>query len=195
MGYTHFTVDLIEEQLTVNKIKSVCDLGAQNLYNQPELPAPYASEFYKAKGIEYNCIDLNGENEAIPYDLTKPLVVGKAVAFDLVVDAGTSEHCGRTKDDLYQVLKNIHNLCRFQGIIIRENPKTGNWPGHGFHYMTKSFYKAFCKEQGYQLLKVGEHAACGNEIDGWNVFAVMRKTDDKPFMSKAKFNKLEYHNS
>lgn len=192
MGYTYFTVGLIEEQLTGNKIKSVCDLGAQNLYNQPLLPAPYAREWYQGKGIEYTSIDTSAENFALPLDLSKPLPK-ELGEFDLVVDAGTGEHVGRTKDDLYQVLKNIHNLCRFQGIIIRENPKTGNWPGHGFHYMTKSFYKAFCKEQGYQLLKVGEHAAMGNEIDGWNVWAVMRKTDDKPFMSKAKFNKLEYH--
>lgn len=189
MGITHFSVSLLDEVISSNKIKTVCELGAQNLYIQ--VGAPYANEYYERKGVEYFCIDVSKENGAMDYDLSKPLPIKKE--FDLVTDFGTGEHVGRTKDDLYQVLKNIHNLCKFQGIMIRENPKTGNWPGHGFHYMTKSFYKAFCKEQGYQLLKVGEHAAMGNTTDGWNVYAVMRKTDDKPFMSKAKFNKLEYH--
>lgn len=184
MGVTSFTKELIEEVLSSHNPKTVCELGAQNDYSGPNLPAPYASEWYKQKGLEYTSIDLSGENGCIVADLSKPL---KGVGtFDLVTDAGTGEHI----EDFYECLKNLHYLCAPGGVIIRENPKTGNWPGHGKHYMTKAFYKELAKLCSYRIIKLGEHPAMGNDTDGWNVYCVMEKKDKSKFPTRAQFEKL-----
>ena len=43
MGYTGFTISLVETVLAQGEVKNVIDLGAQNNYAQPTLPAPYMS--------------------------------------------------------------------------------------------------------------------------------------------------------
>lgn len=184
MGITSFSVQLIERHFKGGK---VCELGAQNMYDKyyPN-GSPYADGFYKARGAEaYACIDLSGENGAFKQDLSKPVDIEGQ--FDLVTNFGTSEHIA----DLYNCFKNIHTLAKEGGIVICENPKTGNWPGHGFHYMTEAFYIDLAKACGYEILELGEHPATGNTIDGWNIYCVFRKGQGK-FISKAKFDKLDY---
>jgi hypothetical protein len=176
MGYTGHTIVHISSLLNkFTEIQTVCDLGAQNNYAQPNLPAPYISEWYaKLERIkEYMCIDLNGENGAKQWDLSEPLKTTKK--FDLVTDVGTGEHV----KDFYQLLANIDKLTKVGGYIYRENPKTCNWPGHGLHYMTTDFYKEFAAIAGYELLFLDENAAMGNTTDGWNVTAILRKTKNK----------------
>lgn len=181
MGYTNNSIDIVNKYLS--NVKSVCDLGAQNNYSQPHLPAPYISEWYKSNAItEYMCIDLNGENDAKKWDLSEPLKTTKT--FDMVTDFGTSEHI----KDLYECLANVNKLTKVGGIMVHENPKVGNWPKHGFHYRTMEFYKELVEACGYELLESFEHPAMGNTTDGWNVIAVMRKTKDG-FISKDKFPK------
>lgn len=168
MGYTSKSIEIVNKYLS--GVKSVCDLGAQNNYSQPHLPAPYMSEWYKQKGIEYVSIDINGENGSLAFDLSKPIKYDQT--FDLVCDFGTGEHV----EGFYHCMKNIDKLCKVGGIIIRENPKTGNWPGHGFNYVDVHFYYDLCEATGYELLHIEEWPAMGNDKDGWNVIAVMRKT-------------------
>lgn len=172
MGYTHYSFRIINDLLEHYELKSVCDLGAQNNFAQPILPAPYVSEFYKGLGIEYMSIDLNGENDSKKWDLSEPIKTTKK--FDMVTDFGTSEHVR----NYYQCLANMHKICKVGGLIVHENPKTGNWRSHGFHYVDKEFYVAFAKISGYDLLTIEEHPAMGNEVDGWNILCVMRKTID-----------------
>ena len=64
MGYTSFSVEKLEGLIQKYKPTSIIDLGAQNMYNQPLLPALYASEWYQKQGIKYLSIDLNGENNS-----------------------------------------------------------------------------------------------------------------------------------
>lgn len=171
MGYTGKSIEIITEILRTYPIKSVCDLGAQNNYQFHSVrPCPYMKDWYQARRIEYTSIDFNGENGSLPYDLSKPLPMDNT--YDLVCDFGTGEH---VQDDFYQCLKNIDKLCKVGGIIVRENPKTGNWPGHGFNYVDMDFYLDLCKDTGYRLLKLEQHPAVGNITDGWNIIAVMQK--------------------
>jgi hypothetical protein len=108
------------------------------------------------------------------------------------VDAGTSEHVGTNgKHDIkaiYNCWKNKHNLVKVGGFIVSENPKTGNWPGHGFNYYTTDFYKLLAGFGDYSLIDLGEHPAMGNTTDGWNVYCVMQKTKEE-FISLEKFKK------
>ncbi len=188
MGITSFSVELLDKIIDLHKPKNVCELGAQNLYNQPKLPAPYAHEYYEGKGIEYTCIDLSEENNCLVLDLSKPIPVNLHNKFDLVTNFGTGEHV----KDLYECYKNIHDLCKIGGVILCENPKTGNWHGHGFHYLEQSFYNNLASHANYEILKLGEHAAMGNITDGWNIYCIYKKTENQ-FCNREEFEKLNYH--
>jgi hypothetical protein len=178
MGTTSKTLSVIEPLIRELNIKSVCDLGAQNLYTDEIIRTnpdkyPYASEWYIARGIEYLSIDLNGENESKKWDLDKP--IRTKLTFDMVNDFGTSEHC----HNYFQVLKNIHKLCKVGGIIVHENPEIGSWPGHGNNYVTEEFYHQFCAVTEYSLLQIERWPAMGNNKDGWNIIAVMQKRKEE----------------
>lgn len=196
MGITSFSVELIERNK--GNAKSVIELGAQQMYNQPNLPAPYADEYYKSLGLDYSCIDLSKENNSIEIDLSKPLEnsIGQ---FDLVTDFGTSEHVGNNGvfdiEAFYNCWKIKHDLCKNGGLIINENPKTGNWPGHGFNYVTSDFYSNLAELMYYNILERGEHPAVGNDTDGWNVYCVLQKTDDREFISLDQFKTLDFRTS
>jgi hypothetical protein len=193
MGYTHFTVSLVEPLL--DKVTSVVDLGAQNDYRQP-LPAPYVSEWYKSLGKRYESVDLSAENNCRVIDLSKPSKWVNSV--DLLVDAGTSEHVGDNGkfgwEAIYNCWLNKHNWLRVGGYMVNENPKTGNWPGHGFNYYTQEFYTSLSAFGGYELMNVGEHPAMGNTTDGWNVWSIMRKVKDE-FITLDQFKTLELKQS
>lgn len=192
MGYTTKTLELVQKALETTTVRNVMDLGAQNLYDQDYGGKnPYVSEWYNARQIHYTCIDLNGENMAAKIDLSQQLPLGMS-QYDLVVDAGTSEHVGFGKHELrsfYNCLKAKHELCKVGGIIVSENPKSGSWPKHGFNYYTQDFYTQLARLAGYEILELGETAAMGNEIDGWNVYCIAKKTKEE-FISFSEFKTL-----
>lgn len=181
MGYTSFTVELLEKVIKKYNPKSVIDAGAQNLFNQPVLPAPYTSTFYEEKGIAYRCIDLNGENWADQWDLGT--VLSDLPLTDLFICAGTKEHVGKdgafSWEAIYNCFQNYHRMTKIGGIQVHENPKTGSWPLHGFSYFTESFYKELAALTDYEILELGEHPAMGNTHNGWNIYCVLRKHSER----------------
>lgn len=192
MGYTSFSKDKVQGIIDTYKPKSVMDFGSQNDFSGPDLPAPYISEWYKEKGMEYTCIDSNAENGALVIDLTYP-IKEKLGKFPLVVDCGVMEHLERESqfswEAVYNGWLNKHNLCRIGGIIYSENPKTESWPGHGYNYHTEEFYKQLAKATDYEILDLGEHPACHNIIDGWNIYCTLKKGSDK-FPTLKQFSKF-----
>ena len=184
MGYTGFSKQIINTVIKTYDPKSVIDLGAQQDYDQPNLPAPYIDGWYKDKGMEYHSVDANGENESWVKDLgVYPMEDISYDRFDLVVDAGTSEHIEQdgafSWEAIYNCWLNKHNLLKEDGIMVSENPKTGNWPGHGFNYVSKEFYRQLEAATDYHIILLDEHPAMGNDTDGWNVICVMQKRSDK----------------
>jgi hypothetical protein len=181
MGITAFSISLLDKYK--GQVKKVCELGVQRLYDKDyNNNYPYANTYYK--GIEYTSIDLSGENGALMIDLDKPNKFDGV--YDLVTDFGASQHL----NDTYNVHKTMYDLCKEGGLIIQENPKTGNWKGYALTYKTKEFYEGLSKFTGMEILELGEHPAMGNDIDGWNVYCVMRKGSGK-FPSKSKFKELD----
>lgn len=203
MGITSFGISLIEDCLKIKDIKNVIELGAQNLYNQDKFPPPFAHEYYNVVGIEYTCIDLNKQNNCLEIDLSKPFEITKQ--YDLVTDFGTSEHVGNTdfcdpnyvgnnlgKHDLksfYQCLKNKHDLCKINGIILSNNPKTGHWPDHGFQYYSEEFYIELAKLNNYTIHKLGEYPAMNNTLNGWEIHCILIKNNEN-FISYEEFQTL-----
>ena len=209
MGYTDFSIQLVDKYL--KKGMSILDFGSQNNYSTAETPPPFMSDWFIKNGaIEYMSIDLGGDNHSVQLDCAYPLPL--EYKFDLVCDFGFSEHCVQMKEynsvvydnnitsvypkgeinieqGFYNCWLNQFNLCKKGGYIISENPKAGNWPGHGYSYLNEDFYMLLPLISGCNLIDVGSHPAMGNSLDGWNVYAVLKKTKDK-FPDYKEFLKL-----
>jgi hypothetical protein len=196
MGINDKNLEMLEWVFAHYRIRSVRELGAQNLY-QTYRTAPYgcyADRYYKLKGVEsYECIDLNKENGAIPLDLSIPHTLP---AVDMVTDFGTSEHvAGYTADDESALVKDSnttwkdseahvagceafyncwttkYNASRM--LLVGANPATRHWKRHGHFYYTPEFYHVLCGLTGMKAIRVGEHYAMGNILDGKEVHCVL----------------------
>jgi hypothetical protein len=183
MGVTDFSIKLLETAMQHTTVKRVVELGAQNLYTAGKDYGKYADHYYKLLGIEYTCIDVSKENSSLSWDLSRPVNdFGQAIGFDLVTDFGTSEHVGDDGKFGWEAIYNCwltkHRLLRIGGVMVSENPKTGNWPGHGFNYYSLEFYSKLQAIAGYTVIDIGENAAMGNITDGWNVYCIMKKTSE-----------------
>lgn len=196
MGITSFSIELLDKIIIRFSPKTVIELGAQNLYNQPKLPAPYANEYYESKGLKYKCIDLSKENNCIEIDLSKPMINKNLQKVDLITDFGTSEHISNNgifdAEAFYNCWKIKHDILNVDGVMINENPKTGNWPGHGFNYVNIDFYSELIMLMNYELIELGEHPAMGNITDGWNIYCIFQKKHDADFISLEKFKTLKF---
>lgn len=190
MGITQKTLERLVNHKVLEKGSKMLELGAQNVYDS-ENYGKVAKEIFEGMGIIHTSIDIKQHQGAIEADLREPLTFTKS-KFDLVTDYGTTEH---VEGNLYEAFKNIHNLCKKGGIMIHENPKTGNWPEHGFNYYTKSFYEMLAELAKYEILELTEEPAMGNTTDGWNVCAVLRKTEANKFIEESDFNKLDFRTS
>jgi hypothetical protein len=209
MGYTSFTKQVVQKVLNNSKIGNVIDLGSQNDYGIGGDRPPFISEWYKSKGVWYSCIDLAGDNAALKLDLAYPFEIHKP--YDLVVDAGTSEHVVQSdgyekvsfheghinsvypslvksiEAGYYNCWLNKFNLCKEGGYIISENPKTNNWPGHGYTYVDFNTYWQLSRVSELYIVEIGEHPASGNHIDGMNIWCIMKKVGNH-FPTFEKFN-------
>lgn len=209
MGVTSFSIGILSGLIQGRNIKSVVELGAQNRYEDGKLPAPYMKEWYEAKRIDYTSIDLNGEAGAFVVDLSLPFhwesgygtelpTEGYRGIFlkpvDMVTDFGTSEHISAGNifdwEKIYNCWGNKHNLCKNGGIIFSENPKTGNWPGHGAYFYTKEFYVALSSLADYTIISLGDHPAMGNYNDGWEIYCILVKNSDR-FPTLEEFKTLD----
>ena len=219
MGITSSDVLLIEKAMQIKHVKNVIEYGSQNMYidehRDPKKP-PFASDYYNSWGIPYHCIDLAGDNNAFKLDLSRPLPPHH-IRYYLVTDFGTGEHIVQTemvpytfqevgitsvypkqeptreeiRKGYYYGWKNKHDLAMVGGLILSVNPKTGNWPGHGYTYIDKKFILALALMMGYKIHHLEEHAAMGNTTDGWNIESILEVTDDREFISFEDFQELE----
>jgi hypothetical protein len=198
MGYTSFTKKLVQGVLDRQETKYVLDFGSANDYEIGGSRPPFISEWYLSKGMKYTCIDLAGDNGARKVDVSYP--VDLEGEWDLVVDSGFCEHVVQmegyelvrfhdgyigsiyptkvTNAELgfYNCWLNKWNALRIGGIMVSENPLSGSWPDHGYHWLTEKFYEELEKMIDGVLLNYGTHPSSGNFVDGWNVWSIIVKT-------------------
>jgi hypothetical protein len=168
------------------------ELGDQQMYCHANVPeASAAKSYFEALGVQHTSIDLNGALGAIPLDLSKPIDRPAWIqAFDVVTDFGTTEHVGRDLAALHACRQSCHAWCRPGGLLIFVNPKTGHWPGHGFHYFTTKHYEALAAACHYRVLEISENPTLGNTTDGWQVHAAFIKQEDVPFPALDEFKTI-----
>lgn len=222
MGYNQSDKELVLRH--IDGAKNVLDLGACVDYSVPLTDKPlFISEWYKSMGIEYDAIDLAGDNNSLPFNLAHELfddilMTAFYCSYDVTVCCGTKEHVVQAesypvtafhngeinsvypqdvKDALrgfYYAWKNQFNLTKEQGKIISVNPRSGHWPGHGYHYLTVAFYERLQEVADIRVIELFEDAACNNWVDGINVVAVLRKIGTK-FPTFEEFSLLPVYTS
>lgn len=173
---------------TFSGIKSVLELGSQNFYhNYGNVKyGVYADKYYKVKGVEtYECIDLNGENDAKVWDLSKP--IAPFGTFVLVTDFGTQEHI--TVEMSMEALYNCWATKYFASsrLILSANPKTGHWPKHGAYFFTFKFYETLASLTQMRVVRLEEQVAMGNFVDGVEVMCLLEKTPASRWISLDEF--------
>jgi hypothetical protein len=182
MGITRLSLDRIDSY--TKQPGKLLILGCQNLYDM-EHYGQIAHPYFESLGFDVRSWDITGCQGSEVVDLRENLRL--KAEYDFVFQHGTVEHID---GGLYQPFKNIHEALKIGGIVIHENPKTDNWPEHGYHYFTEKFYRQLCADCGYSLLALTEEPAMSNTTDGWNICAVIEKISDK-FCGEDQFNTYE----
>lgn len=181
MGITDKSIKRLQPHLYQGV--TMLQIGCQNLYFHPEY-GNIAHQYFNNRGYNTVTIDITGCQGAAIVDLRQNHDLGK---FDIVTDFGCMEHLD---GGVFEFNRNIHNACKVGGIMIRENPLTGNWPQHGVNYIDTEFYRLLADAAGYEILELTTEAAMGNTTDGWNVAVVLRKLTDNEFISREMFNAI-----
>jgi hypothetical protein len=136
-------------------------------------------------GAEHTSIDLNGRDGALPYDLSKPLPSFMLGQFDLVTNAGTTEHVVADSAfmDQYQAFKSIHDLTIPWAAMLHVVPsEKGAHCGCGYVY-THAFFQALASLCGYRIIDLYDSKSDPNHI----ACLMIRQGEQRDFPSYAEF--------
>ncbi len=148
MALTREYLDFIEECIsgTFGKLsgKKMLEFGNQRIIDG-SIREKTGKDYFKNRGIDHICVDLNGLGGAIKLDLTKPeLFSGFRGSFDIVTNAGTSEHI-EPKSSQYECFLIAHDCLKVGGIAIHLVPDINEledkrrWEGHCNNYYSEAF--------------------------------------------------------
>lgn len=135
---------------------AICDLGNQKFKTAPGSGMDRiqsAGSVYRFLGVgEYVCIDRNGRDGALPFDLSKP-IEDEALhqRFDVVCNFGTSEH---VKDDQRQCFANVHRLTKPNGLMVHCLPHVGTCRHHGYWKYDAAFFRLLAERLGYEVVLI-----------------------------------------
>jgi len=106
-----------------------------------------AQSLFAAMGMRFTAVDLvasRGSERIV--NLNDPLAADLVGAFDVVLDAGTMEHCF----NVGQTIRNIVDMTKVGGFVIHLNPMT--MINHGFFNFSPTFYYDFYGQNGHHLV-------------------------------------------
>ncbi|HEC66977.1 MAG TPA: methyltransferase domain-containing protein [bacterium] len=169
MGIRLKTIKYFEEITDILGYKTfknlrLCQLGDSKVrqcarkylyYKNHEKSYHKGSKYFEDLGFKVITIDLGVGAEAVAdtvlkLDLSKPMI-GPIKPFDFIIDFGTGEHI----DNQFELFRNINNLCKPGGLILRCNPSDRFGEAHGHGY-TFAFYLELSKLCGYKIIDVRE---------------------------------------
>jgi len=119
-----------------------------------------AESLFEVMGMKLTVVDLvasRGGERIV--DLNEPLAADLVDAFDIVLDAGTMEHCF----NVGQAVRNILAMAKVGGFVIHMNPMT--MVNHGFFNFSPTFYHDFYGQNGHQLMA----PICGVSVNGTKI--------------------------
>lgn len=109
-----------------------------------------AAELYARFGLgQYECIDANGRNSSMVYDLNQNLgdKYGFLETYDIVTNLGTLEHCFNIANGFM----NMHAACKNGGIMIHAMPTQSN-VNHGFYNIQPRLLANIAAANKYEIL-------------------------------------------
>lgn len=194
---TRAVISIRNEIVHSAKKPSVIELGNQrfktdkklkekvySILNIPSATPTSVKEFYESIGFhKYLAIDVNTEKDAIALDLNLDLKkeYNFDEQYDLVTNNGTGEHIFNQ----YTVFKNIHNLCKVNGIIIHNLPFTG-YIDHGFYNFQPNLFVEIARSNKYQMKDLWIGSSDGDRIEKIDLNAGYYKNND--FLKKFDMN-------
>ena len=112
-----------------------------------------AKKHFEDMGLFVLSIDINGQGESLPIDLSKPINWPQYKGyFDIVTNFGTSEHVS----DHMTCFENIYYFCKNGGIMYNLVPREGCWNKgchkHAHKYNTE-FFKSWAGEHFCTILE------------------------------------------
>lgn len=103
-----------------------------------------AEHFFSLLGFDLDIVDITkARGNEIIIDLNNPCPQNLYQKYDLVIDAGTSEHCF----NIAQAVKNIAIMVKKGGYIHHVNPI--NSFNHGFYNLNPTWYYDFYLDNGF----------------------------------------------
>jgi hypothetical protein len=135
--FGHMPVELgpMQETTTVDGIERQAD------------SAPASQLFWESLGFAYDAVEYGGHRGATSLDLNRDSVPAALLgAFDLVVNAGTTEHV-INQDNAFRV---IHDLAKAGGVMLHELPG-GGMLTHGVVSYNPQFFWLLCRDNNYDV--------------------------------------------
>lgn len=181
------TIEKIITEIGIEEVR-ILELGNQYIYSLDNGTIEgTAKQYFKKKGINHTSIDINGEDDALSYDLSKEIEKKGLGRFNLITNFGTSEHVA----DQYNCFLNIHNLCSVNGHMINVVPSFGSWENHCPYYYTTMFFESLSDSLNYDIRGC---YTINNEIYSKTkrtelVFCHAVKKQDIDFVDKESFKK------
>ena len=148
--------------------------GKQNPDVMPGKNLTY-KDWFVSLGYRHVSVDFDSKWADHQDDLRLPLVE-KHGTFDMVTNIGTSEHIETNQAGFW---RNVHELTKVGGLYIHLTPYPGgeDWPRHGLWYPTEKFLWSFAELNGWEVERIGIDRIKPRR----NIYARLRKTEDKPF--------------
>ena len=138
------------------------ELGNQQFRSSALGAKVAAKRVFEILGAEHTSIDINGQDGALPLDLSRPIEDPKLMgAFDVVTNFGTSEHVS----DQLECWHNIYRFVRVGGLVVSSVPHLSYPVGHCEYYYEENFFEALAQYAGFsiEVLKT-EHALVGSVL-------------------------------
>lgn len=106
-------------------------------------------QVFQSLGFKHVSVDINGQDGALPKDLTKPLGLG---TFDMVSNIGTSEHVSENDfSGQVECWRNILGAMHVGSVLVSITPQKGSWLHHGTWYPQKEFFSELAELNGLEI--------------------------------------------
>lgn len=145
----YWTLVTVKDRLGTFSGKRILELGNQ-VMREWISGRKTSKDYFNDQGVmEHVYFDLNGQDGAVPVDLTAPVPAEYHNRFDLVTNFGTSEHILNQR----QVFKTIHDCCRTGGYMVHSVPLDGYWKRHSPYHYKPGFAVALAEKMGYAMVE------------------------------------------
>ncbi len=184
IGYleSEFESKIVAQQNQKWEDIKMCELGCMERRVDPVM---VAKEYYLSvlNVQEHISLDISGKLGSLAINLDREIPTFLKDRFNLVTNYGTGEHV----NNQYSFFRNIHELCRINGIMIHALVPIGHWINHGRYYYNQDFTKQLAQLCGYELIDYFQSQKYVEKENTDLIMVAYKKVNDSPFISENEF--------